>query len=440
GPPELTRALAIYGSLLTILFFSYFNLYQSFRQQTIFAQLRLLFFTWGCVVISVNIIILLLANQAQLEILWPTALFDTPVYQMWAILGFLALAAARLGASTFLYFIRKKGYNSQTAAIVGTGQIALKLGSFLTKNEWMGLRLTGYFGNWGENTGPAANLPAKVMGAFEDCADFATRNNLDMVFIALPMSAAKEINKLAHTLGTSGVSVFIVPDLFTIGIHRARIHYMGDLPLMDINLFPPWKRSFDLVFSMLILLITLPLWLLIILLIKIEDWGPIFYKHTRVAESGKRFNCLKFRSMHLDADQRLAGLLERNSNLKKEWAASYKLKNDPRVTKIGQFLRRSSLDELPQFLNVIGGDMSVVGARPIVPEELDHYYQDIALTYCSMKPGITGPWQVGQRNDIVDYKDRVEQDRRYVLSCNLWQDIRIIFKTVWRVVHPRGAY
>ncbi len=440
GPPELARALAIYGSLLTILFFSYLNLYQSFRQQTIFAQLRLLFFAWGCVVISVNIIILLLANQAQLEILWPVALFGTPVYQMWVVLGFLALAAARLGASGFLYFIRQRGYNSQTAAIVGTGQIAMKLGSLLTENEWMGLRLTGYFGNWGESTGAAADLPAKVLGAFEDCVDFATRNNLDMVFIALPMSAAKEINKLSHTLGTSGVSVYIVPDLFTIGIHRARIHYLGDLPLMDINLFPVWKRSFDLLFSNLILLVTLPFWFIIALLIKLEGRGPVFYRHGRVAESGKHFNCLKFRTMHMDADQRLEHMLENDDQLKNEWESSYKLKNDPRVTKIGRFLRKTSLDELPQFLNVIRGEMSVVGARPIVPEELEKYYKEIALTYCAMKPGITGPWQVGQRNDIVDYKDRVELDRRYVLSCTLWNDIRIILMTIWRIARPRGAY
>lgn len=440
GPPELARALAIYGSLLTLLFFSTLDLYRSFRQKRIFAHLRQLLFAWCCVVITVNVIILLLANKAQFEILWPVALFGTPVYQMWIVLCFAALAAVRIGASVFLYYIRKKGYNSRAAAIVGTGPIAMKLGRFIMENEWMGLRLAGYFGNWGENTGPAADLPVKVVGAFEDCTDFAVRHKLDMVFIALPMSAAKEINKLAHTLGTSGVSVYIVPDLFTIGIHRARIHYMGDLPLMDLNLFPVWKRAFDLFFSSLVVLATLPLWLVIILLIKLEDGGPVFYRHSRVAETGRRFGCLKFRTMHVDADQRLSALLASSSEMQKEWETAYKLKNDPRVTKIGRFLRKTSLDELPQFLNVIFGEMSVVGARPIVPEELDKYYKEIALTYCAMKPGITGPWQVGQRSDIVDYKDRVEQDRRYVLGCNLWNDILIIFKTIWRVLRPKGAY
>jgi lipopolysaccharide/colanic/teichoic acid biosynthesis glycosyltransferase len=144
--------------------------------------------------------------------------------------------------------------------------------------------------------------------------------------------------------------------------------------------------------------------------------------------------------MHLNADQRLKELLENDCELKKEWEGSFKLKNAPRVTWVGRFLRRTSLDELPQFLNVLTGDMSVVGARPIVPEELDRYYKDVALTYCSMKPGITGPWQVGQRNDIIDYRERVEQDRRYVLNCTPWQDIRIILKTIRRIIWPRGAY
>jgi len=347
GTPELARALAIYGTIFTILFFNYLNLYQSFRQQTLFAQLRLLFFAWAGVVIAVNIIILLLANKAQLEILWPAALFGTPVYQMWIILGFVALATIRITVNGFLYIIRKKGYNTRSVVIVGTGPLANKLGNFICNNEGMGLRLIGYFGNWGESTGPAAELPKEVLGAFEDCEEFAIRNNMDMVFIALPMSASKEINKLARTLGTSGVSVFIVPDLFTIGIHRARIHYMGDLPLMDINLFPVWKRAFGLLFSILIILITLPLWLIIFILIKLEDQGPIFYRHRRVAESGRRFNCLKFRTMRIDADKRLNDLLESDKELKKEWETSYKLKNDPGLTGLGVSSGRPGLINCP---------------------------------------------------------------------------------------------
>jgi len=144
--------------------------------------------------------------------------------------------------------------------------------------------------------------------------------------------------------------------------------------------------------------------------------------------------------MYPNADKRLRELLDQDPALQEEWEHTYKLKNDPRVTKAGRFLRKTSLDELPQFLNIIVGDMSVVGARPVVPEELEKYYKKTALTYCAMKPGITGIWQVGKRNDTVNYDERVELDRWYVLNCSLWLDIRVIIKTIWRIIRPKGAY
>jgi len=223
-----------------------------------------------------------------------------------------------------------------------------------------------------------------------------------MLFIALPMSAEKTINRLIWNLGTRGVNVLMVPDLFTVGIQKAKVDYIGNMPLMDLNLFPTWKRTFDILFSTFVIIATFPLWFLIMILIKIEDWGPIFYGHPRVMESGRRFMCLKFRTMRIDADKRLTTLLEENEDLRKEWERNFKLKNDPRVTRVGWILRKTSLDELPQFINVLFGDMSVVGARPIVPEELRNYYSETALTYCAMKPGITGPWQTGERSDVND--------------------------------------
>jgi lipopolysaccharide/colanic/teichoic acid biosynthesis glycosyltransferase len=176
------------------------------------------------------------------------------------------------------------------------------------------------------------------------------------------------------------------------------------------------------------------------ILIKMEDNGPVFYKHSRVMESGKKFNCLKFRTMHVNAHQRLKGLFEKNPALRDEWERTYKLKNDPRVTRVGKFLRKTSLDELPQFLNVLAGHMSVVGARPVVPEELDKYYKESALTYCATKPGITGLWQTGKRSDTVNYHERVALDRWYVSNCSSWLDIKIIFKTIRSMVKTKGAY
>ncbi len=144
--------------------------------------------------------------------------------------------------------------------------------------------------------------------------------------------------------------------------------------------------------------------------------------------------------MKVGADRMLKTLLAENPGMRAEWERSFKLKKDPRVTFIGRFLRRTSLDELPQFLNVLKGEMSVVGARPVVADELSDFYKESAGLYCSAKPGITGPWQVGQRSNVNDYRERVEIDDWYILNFSLWTDIKIIIKTVLRMFTGKGAY
>jgi len=150
---------------------------------------------------------------------------------------------------------------------------------------------------------------------------------------------------------------------------------------------------------------------------------------------------LKFRTMRVGADKELQNLLNENEDMRQEWERTFKLKNDPRITRIGRFLRRTSLDEFPQFINVLKGDMSVVGARPIVSCELKDFYKESAGRYCSMKPGITGPWQVSLRSDTENYDERVELDDWYILNFSLWNDIKIICKTVCCIFKRKnGAY
>ena len=443
GDSDLIRVLATYGGLLLFVIFSLLNIYKSWRNVSIGSQIRSLFLAWFSVLIVFNATILLLSSKEQLAVLWPFALFRLPEFLLWSLLVFLGLVVCRVVVKFFLIYFRRKGFNQRHAVIVGTGETGRKLARYLDENRWMGIQLRGFFDDRYAEGDAVTNSPTvlgSVLGSAEECAGFALANSIDMVFIALPMQAEKKINKLIWDLGTKGVSVVMVPDLFTLGIQKARPHLMGELPLLDFNLFPGWKRSFDIIFSFIIIVLSLPVWLTIILFIKMENGGPVFYKHPRVTEGGKSFNCLKFRTMYPNADKRLRELLDQDPALQEEWEHTYKLKNDPRVTKAGRFLRKTSLDELPQFLNIIVGDMSVVGARPVVPEELEKYYKKTALTYCAMKPGITGIWQVGKRNDTVNYDERVELDRWYVLNCSLWLDIRVIIKTIWRIIRPKGAY
>ncbi len=215
---------------------------------------------------------------------------------------------------------------------------------------------------------------------------------------------------------------------------------MRKLPTNQVYKIPLWKLVFDKIFSIFASIIFLPLGIIIAFAIKMEDKGPIFYLHDRVGLGGKIFKLIKFRTMCPDADKLLDKILEDNPQLKEEWDKNFKLKNDPRVTKVGKFLRKTSLDELPQFINVLKGDMSVVGPRPVVEEELEKYYGDKAKYYISVKPGITGYWQVEARSDVCDYKERVEMDVWYVKNMSLLLDIKIILKTVWVMLTGKGAY
>lgn len=202
----------------------------------------------------------------------------------------------------------------------------------------------------------------------------------------------------------------------------------------------PVKRGFDLLFSLLSFLIASPLFLLIGLTIYLTSPGKVIYSHERVGRGGRPFRCYKFRTMYPDADQRLKDILEAQPDLRKEWELTYKLKNDPRVTPIGAFLRKTSLDELPQFWNVLKGDLSVVGPRPVVREEVEKYFGVKAYKILSIRPGLTGPWQVSGRSDIISYQKRIELDEYYVDHHSIKLDLKLIAKTIPAVLLSKGAY
>ncbi len=199
------------------------------------------------------------------------------------------------------------------------------------------------------------------------------------------------------------------------------------------------KRVFDIVFSLMAVLSALPFFLILPAIIYFVSPGPVFYAHRRIGLGGKSFPCLKFRTMVVNADAILEEHLARNPEAREEFERHRKLKDDPRIVPIvGSFLRRSSLDELPQFLNVFRGEMSVVGPRPLTLDEL-RGYGDAAMRYKAARPGITGLWQVSGRSDLT-FRDRVEMDSSYVANCTLLNDLRLIGKTIGVLLNARGAY
>jgi lipopolysaccharide/colanic/teichoic acid biosynthesis glycosyltransferase len=204
------------------------------------------------------------------------------------------------------------------------------------------------------------------------------------------------------------------------------------------RLVPLAKRAMDVAIAGAALLLAAPFFLVVSLLVR-ADGGPAFYAHPRVGRGGKIFGCLKFRSMVVDSQARLEALLAADPAAREEWETTRKLKRDPRITRIGRFLRATSLDELPQLINVLRGEMAVVGPRPVTQSELDRYYGAAAAHYLTVRPGITGLWQVSGRSE-TSYDQRVALDVAYVSQPSLLADIRILLKTPVAVLSRRGAH
>lgn len=199
------------------------------------------------------------------------------------------------------------------------------------------------------------------------------------------------------------------------------------------------KRYVDLLGGLIFFLLFGGIYLILWWMVLWTTGGPAIYRHKRVGRGGKEFFCLKFRSMVVNSDEVLRDLLEKDPVARLEWNTTFKLRNDPRITRFGRFIRKTSLDELPQFWNVLRGDMSIVGPRPVVRKELDIYYGAHAQTYFKVRPGITGPWQVGGRSDL-SYPERVALDTNYVKNWTIRGDLLLIAKTVGVVFHRRGSY
>ncbi|MEX2643685.1 MAG: undecaprenyl-phosphate galactose phosphotransferase WbaP [Acetobacterales bacterium] len=264
------------------------------------------------------------------------------------------------------------------------------------------------------------------------------------VVLALEEDEMRAAPRIIDSVGFIPHAVDIVPPLRGLPLYGLDTQFLfaQDILLMRVRnnlartVTRMIKRAFDLVAASLLIVLLLPL--LLAIAVTVGRTGPILYSHGRIGEKGRPFNCLKFRTMVPDAEGALRRHLEENPQARAEWERDYKLRDDPRITRFGAWLRRSSLDELPQLLNVLRGDMSLVGPRPIVEDECARYGQYIAY-YRQVKPGITGLWQISGRND-VGYTERVFLDVWYVKNWSLWYDFVILLNTAVVVMRRQGAY
>ena len=271
-----------------------------------------------------------------------------------------------------------------------------------------------------------------------------SERGFDFVVVAVGVTHSDQEAAVIEVLRRGGVAIGLVPVLPGLPVTGFRRHYFlgHDLAMLvsKSNLAAPFNRLLKAVFDQLVAAILLvlfaPLLAALAVLVR-RDGGPALYRHQRIGADGRMFACIKFRTMVVDAERQLRRLLDADPRAAAEWADGQKLANDPRITRIGSFLRRSSLDELPQLFNVLRGEMSLVGPRPIVAAEAARYGADIQYYY-EAKPGITGLWQVSGRSD-TGYAVRVKLDVWYVRNWTLWHDIAILFKTIPAVFWQRGA-
>lgn len=254
------------------------------------------------------------------------------------------------------------------------------------------------------------------------------------------------ITHFIKSLKEHNIDILIIPDLYGIPLLGVEMDYFFNEQLMIIKIknrlknpfYRAMKRLFDLIVGSMLLILSLPVMLVLAVLIRFDSKGPIIYRHRRIGYKGREFDCLKFRTMVDGADKKLDEILNDNPKLREEWDKYKKLPDDPRVTKFGRVLRQMSLDELPQLINVIKGDMSLVGPRPVLYEELK-LFEEGSDYYLEVKPGITGLWQISGRSDI-DFKKRAELEIWYVKNYSLWLDITVIIRTFKVVITKAGAY
>jgi len=274
--------------------------------------------------------------------------------------------------------------------------------------------------------------------------EIVRRYKIRMAMVAIPDLDSKGLKHLMNTSVSAFRYSAYIPDFVSAtNIWMSVRDFGGVLGLATSNkLKMAWnlwiKRFMDLTIVILGGILILPFLLIIALLIKLSSPGPVLYGHERLGTNGKHFTAYKFRSMVTDSQERLQKLFESNPEIKQEWERNHKLQNDPRVTAIGRFLRRTSLDEFPQLLNILKGEMSLVGPRPIVDEEVSKYGEDFGWIF-SVKPGLTGMWQVSGRSE-TDYTARIFYDTYYLQSWSVWLDIWILFMTFGTVLRGRGAY
>ena len=343
-----------------------------------------------------------------------------------------------------LKFLKKSHLLSAPVLLVGAGKTAERVLRFFQEDLGYRYNVVGII-----DDAPVAPQIAErygLCGRFDEAERIVQETGVKDVIITAPGLTRDKLTELITRIQPHVRNLSFVPDLIGTPVSGVEPHVLFSEEILMLAIHNNLairrnriiKRLFDLVCTIFGGLLLSPVLLLLALVVAIENHGHVIFTHMRIGKDGKPFPCYKFQTMVPDAEKKLAAYLAANPEAKREWEESFKLTHDPRVTKLGAFLRRTSLDELPQIFNVLRGEMSLVGPRPIVREEIPRY-GDKFREYAMVLPGITGMWQTSGRSDTT-YEERVEMDTWYVRNWSLWIDLVYLFKTFKAVFFAKGAY
>ncbi|MBD2462790.1 undecaprenyl-phosphate galactose phosphotransferase WbaP [Oscillatoria sp. FACHB-1407] len=354
----------------------------------------------------------------------------------------LSIVLVLLGRALVRHFCGHQKWWGYPVVILGAGKTGEMVIRTLKRQPSLGLKPVLVLDDDPQKHGFLLDVP--VLGGVELAPIVARERQIPYAIVAMPGVPRSRLLKLLERYGHTFAHLLIIPDLFGFSSLWVVARDMGGMLGLEIRqqLLLPGPRLakflIDLITTLIGGVLMLPLIIIIAILIRLDSPGPIFYGQIRIGQNGKPFKAWKFRSMVQYADKVLYNYLEDHPELKESWEQDQKLRDDPRVTRIGRFLRRTSLDELPQLWNILRGEMSLVGPRPIVDEEIWRYGEQFNL-YTKVTPGLTGLWQVSGRNNLP-YEERVGLDAYYVQNWSVWLDMYILARTVWVVMSGEGAY
>lgn len=357
---------------------------------------------------------------------------------LWVLCAVVALIAERWLIRSAAHRVRRAGRNYRNIIVVGTSEMGREIARAIRGHTHWGLRIVGFINERPEDLeGDLDGVP--ILGTWDRLIPFTETSVVDEVIIAAPDLPSRTTQEIVNRLGERGICARVGLLDPAVGGHL-KVDRLGNVPLLSFDPTPVgelglvFKRCVDFLVSLPLCLLLLPLFTILALLVRASSPGPVVFRQERVGLQGRRFALLKFRTMRVGAEEDRSELEHRNEMS----GPVFKLRDDPRITGVGRFLRRSSLDELPQLWNVVKGDMSLVGPRPQTPKEVGQY-QPYQRRRLSMRPGMTCLWQVEGRSDI-DFEAWVDLDLEYIDNWSPWLDLRILLRTVPAVLSGRGAY